>query len=139
MGDMAMTLQDFINDLSNSPHDFEPREAEYTIVAWNGKKRVPLVLDGIDHEKKVIVLTTEPLTPYSEVTTLVQQLDLPVRDDGTYAEVRANTKKVLEMTDAQRAELERRMLLDHDSKIETLQDAEAYMADVLARGPFEEY
>jgi len=99
-----MDFKSFRNDIEapSWPDGVE----DFEIVAWNGKERVPLVLDGIDHERKVIVLTTEPLTPYSDV---------------------------------QKAELQRRREVDASTHIETLADAQAYMADVLARGPIEVY
>jgi len=95
-----MNLQDLVNQMTCRSHDFEPEEADYEIVAWNGKERVKLSLDGIDRLNKVIVLITEDF--YQEVNP---------------------------------EELNRRIALDRDSTVNTIEDAEAYMADVLARGP----
>src|SRR5690348_383532 len=107
-----MNLQDFVNEMTSRSHDFEPDEGGFQIVAWNGKERVPLVLDGIDYEKKVIVLTTEPLTAYSEASP----------DYSRSAR-------------SQYAETQRRYNVDERTHIETLHDSVEYMRDVLARKP----
>jgi len=112
--DKATTYGDFRNDVQ-AEQDLSDI-GQYKIVAWNGKERVPLVLDGIDHEKKVIVLTTEPLTPYSDVSP----------DYNSSAR-------------SQRAELLRRYNVDERTHIESLHDSVEYMNDVLARGPLDDY
>lgn len=50
----ATSLADFLSDISDSPHDFEPPESDYKLVFWDGEERVPLVIEGIDHVAKCI-------------------------------------------------------------------------------------
>jgi len=50
----ATSLQDFIGEVTPENH-VEHRTDDYKLVFWNGKERVPLVIEGIDHNDKVIV------------------------------------------------------------------------------------
>lgn len=123
--DKASTLSDFLADISDKHHDFEPPEMDYKLVYWNGKEREPLVIEGIDHEAKCITLTDVRRWEGVELTTdQIAELDRKARA----AKVSARS---------QYAELQRRYQVDEDSHIETLHDSIEYMNDVLARGPLD--
>jgi hypothetical protein len=114
-----MNLQDFINDMTTKTnHDYEPEEAEYKIVLWDGERRRELVLDGIDDATKAIVLVCED---FYTVETNEQLRRKPFEGQGV----------------AGAEEMKRRYAVDQEfeNKILTREDAEAYMADVIARGP----
>jgi hypothetical protein len=53
-----MNLQELFNETMGL-HGGHEETKHFEIVAWNGKERVKLLLDGIDDAKKVIVLVAE--------------------------------------------------------------------------------
>lgn len=117
----ATTYGDFISDVDDLTT--QTGYKDYKLVLWDGSTLVPLVIEGIDHEKKCIVLAD--VERFNGACEDMMEV-LKVQNEDT-AEVH------------RRIEMHRRMMLDNDGAIETMQDAREYMADVLARGPLEDY
>lgn len=130
--DRATTLGDFVQEIASERHDFEPKERDYKLVYWDGKERVPLTVASIDHATKCIVFGRIYGGDIEEAEPVDLRNELP--EDGGIEDV----PNFHQSARAQYAEQQRRYGVDDAFGAiadPTLEDAEAYMADVLARGP----